>query len=768
MYSRLIVFVSILMIFCCYAEAATVRETSGIWAIENDQLSVVVHPSSGMITVRDKIAHFDWQQSSTITGGTVGSEKKFRRARQILNGITFETDLGDNNGKPNTVDMTMTLADKGRDLIFTIEMADNQTKVGPMPFVDPFVLDTESGALAIADYSDGHLYPLSLQPFPVQDVAGGRLDMPWLGICDVKHGFGYAMILDTSDDAFVRFAGHKVDGIEYRSPQVIWMPRLGKFGNPRKITYHFVSKGGYVALAKAYREYAKKNGLLVTLEEKAKRNPNVRRLFGAPDVWGNPSLDFVKEAQFAGIDKMLIHGKFQPEEMRTISDKGFLTSNYDNYTDVLPVKDDQVVDSSHDKVPDHVVLNADGSRKTAWLTLDKTQYMKRCPSFWLETAKKAIPNDLAKYPYLGRFIDVTTAEDLYECYDENHQLTRESKRNAGMALLSYVRSLDLVVGGEHGIWWGVPYLDYIEGMMSGGFTPWPAGHLVRPKSRKDVFAGSNSTWADYEKYSVGYRYRVPLWELVFHDCVVSTWYWGDSSDYLLDAAPEVQSRKDAYNVLYGTIPLLWANDEGSWKKDKEAFLRSYRNTCKLHEELAGKEMLYHEYLTSDLTVQRTYWSDGTEITVNFGGHYRDVRLGNRNHSLPMNGFVVKGPNIEQSLEYINGNKVTIIRKRGYQYTDISGIGITMRLGKPGHMILNIGKCETPVKIHPGNLGVNWDLTACKAWKLDKDGNRVQEVDFKYNRDTKKPEFIFLGPFTQDTVIDLEGVAPNVELWKSLF
>ena len=187
---------------------------------------------------------------------------------------------------------------------------------------------------------------------------------------------------------------------------------------------------------------------------------------------------------------------------------------------------------------------------------------------------------------------MTTAEDLYECYDPHHPLTRGQKRLCGVELLAFMRSQGLVVGGEHGIWWGVPQQDYIEGMMSTGFTSWPAGHLIHPKTKHDSFdtpwGGKYGNWESYEQWGIGHEARVPLWELVFHDCIVTTWYWGDASDFLLDAAPEITPKKDAFNILYGTIPLMWANREGAWHKARDAFLRTYRNTCKLHEAIAAR------------------------------------------------------------------------------------------------------------------------------------------------------------------------------------
>ena len=155
---------------------------------------------------------------------------------------------------------------------------------------------------------------------------------------------------------------------------------------------------------------------------------------------------------------------------------------------------------------------------------------------------------------------------------------------------------------------------------------------------------------------------------MFHDCIVSTWYWGDASDWLLEAAPEITPKKDAFNVLYGTIPLLWANKEGSWQKARDLFLRTYRNTCKLHEVIATAEMLSHEFVTPDRAVQRTRFSDGTQVIVNFGERPYAAKLGGRSYLLPQNGFAVKGPRIEQSLALVNGRPRTTIRTATFRYT----------------------------------------------------------------------------------------------------
>lgn len=659
----------IALCICASANAVptTVKHIGLAWQLENGRLKVTIDPSEGTISVLDKISRYIWRQPD-------GKSVEFANVCRISEGVRFNTLVKDKDRAWNLI-VSLRLPHDASDLCVEAGTKNLNDSISSFLFLKPLVLDSPDAVLAVADYCDGHIYPLSAEPFPRTYFDGDRLDMPWVGVCDLKRGQGYAIILETSDDSWVQCNKWTLDSQICRAPQVGWQESWGKLRYPRKMIYRFVPSGGYVALAKAYRSYAKKHGLLVTLAQKMKSNPNTARLFGAPDVWGDASVAFARAAKAAGVEKMIIHGRCKdPHDMKTIDGLGYLTSEYDNYTDVVPLEHGREVDSSHDRIPQRVVLNADGSRMTAWLTFDKkTQYMKRCPIFWLTTARQVIPKALQEYPFLGRFIDVTTAERLYECHDPNHPLTNTQKRICGQLLLGFVKSCGLVVGGEHGIWWAVPHEDYIEGMMSGNRFAWPAGHLIRPKTRQDEFGpiGSNTTsdWEIYDKWSLGHEWRAPLWELVFHDCVVSTWYWGDSSDFLLDADPEYTLKKDAFNVLYGTIPLLWASKEGAWTRSRESFLRTYRNTCKLHEVVAGTELLTHKYLTQDHDVQYTRFSDGTRCIANFGESVRKVELGGRDYNLPQYGFAVKGPGIEQSRVLVDGRVVTTIRTRKYYYCD---------------------------------------------------------------------------------------------------
>lgn len=646
-----------------------VRQDGKSWLLENAKLRVSVDPDAGSVTVLDKTAGRTWAPAGLRVA-------KYREATAIAQGVSLMFDHWAKKDVKVPLMFRLTLPSDGAALVVEIDAKDRTVEIGAVTPLDPLVLDSAKGVLVVPDYSNGHLYPLDQQPFPRGSFSGSRLDMPWLGLCDMASGASYAVILETSDDMQVHMRKVRAGQREVQVPLLMCQPCKKQLSYTRRWSYHFFAKGGYVAMAKCYRQFADRQGLIVPFAEKVKKNPNLAKLFGAPDVWGGAGLKFAREAKAAGVEKMLLQGRFKAEEMKEINALGYITSEYDNYTDALPVEQskDKQIDSSHDRIPEHIVQRADGERMTAWLTWDKKkQYMKRCPALWVETAKQVVPKVLEKYPYLGRFIDVTTAEDLYECYDPKHPLTKAQKRQCGIDLLSYVRGQNLVMGGEHGIWWAVPQLDYVEGMMSGGYASWPAGHLLRPKSKSEEFIGTNGrklpSWDDYARWGIGHEHRAPLWELVFHDCIVTTWYWGDASDFLLTAAPEITPKKDAFNVLYGSMPMMWANKEGSWTTNREAFLRTYRNTCKFHEAIAGVEMTGHEFVTPDRAVQRTTFADGTVAVVNFGSSPYRATVGGQTYELPQNGFVARGPKGEQSLALVGGKAVTKIHFGAYQHQE---------------------------------------------------------------------------------------------------
>ncbi len=396
---------------------------------------------------------------------------------------------------------------------------------------------------------------------------------------------------------------------------------------------------GYVGIAKQYRSVAREKGLLVTLEEKAKKTPAVRKLFGAVDLWfwddvlkwryeGKNSRSFAEILGKLGMTDILWSGGDSRQNVEYFNSLGFLSGKGDIYQDVYDPAWNLPPWENTKGWPEDLVLLPSQERMKGWVTYYNGKDYPGgviCSTRSIEWMKRLIPPDLASHPYAARFIDTTTANPLRECYNQNHPLSRSDDRRGKTAMLDYVSGgLGLVTGSETGMDWAVPSLHYFEGMMSlGPYRFNDSGYSL---------LGDDAPSAEYLRYQVGTSYRIPLFELVYHDCVVSYWYWGDSSNRV----PDVWRDKDLFNVLYGTPP-LWVVDPGVWSTHKDRFIASYKDGRATAVRTAGKEMTSHSFLTADKTVQRSSFADGTEAWVNFGTRPYTLDSGK---TLPAKGYLV--------------------------------------------------------------------------------------------------------------------------------
>ena len=539
----------------------------------------------------------------------------------------------------------------------------------PGPLYPP---EPESYFLAAADSCDGRYLPVDDPLYRNRRLVNSGNDMPWVAVTDGRQGM--MLIALTPFDAFIQTQPRA--GSEHGFPGLGWEPSKGTFGGSRQGRIAFFDQGGHVAACKVYRSLARKQGHFGTLTDKGRANPDVHKLMGAVNWWGARGLDFVRQAVAAGMRRGLVNGRFKPEDMAEIVRLGWLVGEYDNYVDI---DDSPTIARTKAPIKEHAVVKPDGELMTAWVTRDKDMnpihtFMKHCTAKQLECAQAIIPEVLRTYPYNTRFLDVTTAEGLKECYSDVHPTARAGDMANRRRLCRYVsEDLGLVAGGEHGRFWDVPVLHYHEGMMGGGMYGWPAGYLRDVTDRKQL--GDR-----YLTYGINPANRAPLFELVYHDCVVNYWYWGACSDYLHQVAPEITDRKTAMNVLYGTPPMMWAHSHGlRWQvpEEREYMLMIYRTVCRLHEVIGMQEMVSHAFLTPDRMVQRTEFADGTVCTVNFGATPFPVArdAAGAEMQLGENDFYVKGPAIEQwrvtraGTDAAPGARETVVRTADFVFID---------------------------------------------------------------------------------------------------
>ena len=499
----------------------------------------------------------------------------------------------------------------------------------PLAWPAPFA--SAKGQWLILPVNEGIGYPVddaSLPSMHYHLYGGHGLCMPWFGA--VESGAGWMAIIETPDDAAVNIPRH--DGLLELVPQ--WESQQRAFGPERVIRYVIFSAGGHVAMAKRYREYAKKTGRFRTLEEKRKALPAVDLLVGAVNVWcwDKDAPAYCREMQSLGIRRILWSNARPPEELKTLNDMGVLTSRYDIYQDAMNPENFPKLQWLHGDWTsdawknDDLMVGANGDWVRGWEVETKDGKMIPCGTLCdrqaVDYAKRRIPPELATCPYRCRFIDTTTASPWRECYHAKHPMTRTESKQFRMDLLRYIgEGSGLVCGSETGHDAAVPYVDYFEGMMS-------LGPYRIPDAGRNMQGVVNDVPEMVAKFQTGHRYRLPLWELVYHDCVVAQWYWGDYNNKL----PKLWDRRDLWNALYGTPPMFMF-DRNVWTANSERFAKSYRTAATVARATGYSEMLSHEWLTSDHAVQRTRFANGVVVTVNFGDTPRPLPDGTRIASL---------------------------------------------------------------------------------------------------------------------------------------
>jgi len=570
--------------------------------LENPVLQVTLNTTDATFAVLDKRTGRTWRQKVVLPevallDATAQDSRLDLSLLHVPSGLTLKATVQLDPARPE----------------FTVELAAQGDLPSPVDYPSPFL--AEAGDSLIVPLNEGISYPVddpSISPMNLVAYGGNGICMAFWGVTNGQSG--EMAILETPDDALIRI--DRADGRLFIAPE--WQAQKERFGYSRRIRYIFHDQGGYVAMAKRYRAYAQQTGLLKTLAQKRAENPNIDLLVGAVNVWcwESDSVQFVKEMQAAGIDRILWSNQQPPENLKALNHLGVLTSRYDIYEDVMnPANFPLLRYISEDwptaAWPDDIIRDSSGAWVHGWDVEAKDGGRYPCGVIndveALKYAHDRIPPDLATHPYGCRFIDTATVSSWREDYTPAHQMTRTQSRAARMELLRYVsQDCHLVVGSETGHDASVPYVDYFEGMLS-------LGPYRIPESGRDMQRIWNDIPPDVAKFQVGYAYRLPLWELVYHDCVVADWYWGDYNNKL----PALWDRRDLFNSLYATPPMFMF-DRALWNQNKARFVQSYQQIEPIVRAVGYSEMTDHRLLTTDRSVQQTVFADGTTVTVNFG------------------------------------------------------------------------------------------------------------------------------------------------------
>lgn len=609
------------------------------WILSDDHLELSFDRDQNTLTVTDQRCGKVWRQTS------------FDAGLQVLD-IHHEQNqlhLALQGNFPVSAVIELTEASE---LVFTLK-ADPHTPMEKFAFPPPFITPDAHYSLVQTD-GEGLLLPAGDTDYPLGAerpyFCGGGFAMAWMGVVDAAVHTGYMAILETPFDA--TFETKRVEDLITFSP--VWLSSMGEFSYERKVRYAFFAQGGYVAQCKRYRDYIWPKNQVLTLRQNQQRFPAIEKILGAVHiyVWDQArAVSFAQGLKDAGIEKAFLnwnpnHAPY-PEKGydNRLKELGYASGGYELFTDIHPV------DAKMRPLPDPAIF----LRRTYYPGLfhllaaqsrDGSYYVNQfghtiCPAAVRGEIVQRVEKELALYPHESYFLDVYQANGLFECYNPDYRLTRQQFAEA---IIENYRLLEdnyhTFLGAEWGADFAGSHSVYAHGMMTLQRTWFDSAIQLQGtiyyagdwhnNARPTQMLGSRVAPDTYLKYSINEATRVPLYELVYHDAIVTSWRWEDGNHH----NPEIWWKKDLFNILYGTAP-LWSIDQDRWEEYKVTFVESYQKICPWLQQICYDEMLSHRFVTEDRKVQETRFASKKRVVVNFGDTPREFE----GQSLPPRGFL---------------------------------------------------------------------------------------------------------------------------------
>ena len=213
---------------------------------------------------------------------------------------------------------------------------------------------------------------------------------------------------------------------------------------------------------------------------------------------------------------------------------------------------------------------------------------------------------------------------------------------------------------------------------------------------------------------------------------------GDSNDWVYEVSPVISEQKDLFNLLYGTMPILWADKKGyGWYRHRSRFLQTICTVCHFQQRIAFSELLDHKFINEQRTLQHTRFKGGAEVVLNFGDGPVSYKIDNNDMVLAPRGFCAKAPGFVQSKTIDEKGMVTKITSDSLYFV---GTDVLRSIGsittKVRVTIFKVSqKCWRVVAETPGaNTEINFkaivknkQLKFCSLSQLNNEGMAVKVI-----------------------------------------
>ncbi|MFS1922007.1 glycoside hydrolase [Vibrio lentus] len=370
------------------------------------------------------------------------------------------------------------------------------------------------------------------------------------------------------------------------------------------------------------------------------------------DTWGQAlSSGMVANLNKAGLNKLWLGfdnwmpAFYQPNAVAMAKQSGYLVGTYDSYNTAIPAKlnDNWLTAQLPEPMRQSCAIElADGSLKKGFR--GNGFYLN--PNCHLDYVKQRAQDIMKFGNFNSLFLDVDATAMAREDYSGSIDSHRKSHSNSNgngngngdtnesdmlsafnnrMQWLSEQPSL--VLGSEDGNSLTTKGIAFAHGLETVGFgwtdkdmkenrrSPYYLGRWY-PDHKPDFFFKPAEVKELYKSLLFSPKYRIPLYQAVFHDEVINTHHWHSDSLKFTN----VQAERDLTAMLYNTPAMVHlTRDEAlSSSSTRIKALKHYQDGFEpMHEQLWDKQLVDFDWLDKSGDVQQTEFSDGSKIIANF-------------------------------------------------------------------------------------------------------------------------------------------------------
>jgi hypothetical protein len=391
--------------------------------------------------------------------------------------------------------------------------------------------------------------------------------------------------------------------------------------------------------ARRYRQWLLERGEFFSFKDKMGKTPEAEKLLGAAHayLWGTGvSTNMIQQLAAAGLDRLWLGSDGwkgfleRPETVAAAKKAGFLIAPYDSYHSIhRPGEPDTWETAQFDAAlyETGAIVKADGSKRRGF----KQKGFLLSPDAARPYVEKRVSSLMGAFHANSWFIDCDGFGEYFDDYSERHPATQQSDMQACIARMAWIRDTYGAIIGTEGCSAGVaatvhfahgvltPVVGWGDPDLKDRQSPYYLGGYYPPE-QPQVFFKPVPLKEEYRYIYFEPRFRLPLFQTVFHDSVIATHHWSFASLKAKDEARIVE----LLELLYQVPPLYHLNVP-EFQKRRAQIKRHYDFFSPLHRETALLPMTDFQWLTPDGAVQRTVFGDKVELVANFGA--RDVAYG---------------------------------------------------------------------------------------------------------------------------------------------